>query len=84
VAKSEVIRKSGAGHKTWQPSRAPSCGGGHTCSSHLPLIYYFGSENVCLRLSPVIMLLMHHREDRQQWSGPCLRLVTPPGCLICH
>ena len=37
VAKSEVMRKSGAGHKTWQPSRAPSWGGGRTCSSHQAL-----------------------------------------------
>jgi hypothetical protein len=35
VAKSEIMRKSGAGHKTWHPSRAPSWGGGRTRSSHL-------------------------------------------------
>ena len=35
VAKSEVMRKSGAGHKTWQPSRAPSWGGSRTRSSQL-------------------------------------------------
>lgn len=84
MAKSEVMRKSGAGHKTWQPSWAPSWGSSRTRSSHLPLIYYFGRENACLRLSPAIMLLTRHREERQQWSGPCLRLVTPPGSLTRH
>jgi hypothetical protein len=29
----KVMRKSGAGHKTWQPSRVTSWGGGCTCSS---------------------------------------------------
>ena len=84
MAKSEIMRKSGAGHKTWQLSRAPSWGGSHTHSSHLPLIYYFVRENACLRLPPAIMLLTCHQEDRQQWSGPYLRLVTPPGSLTHH
>jgi hypothetical protein len=34
VAKSEIMRKADTGHKTWQLSRAPSWGGGHTCFSH--------------------------------------------------
>jgi hypothetical protein len=34
MAKSEVMRKSGAGHKTWQPSQAPSWGGDRFRSSH--------------------------------------------------
>jgi hypothetical protein len=84
VAKSEVMRKSRAGHKTWQRSQAPSWGSGSTRSSHLPLIYYFGRENACLRLPPEIILLTRHRDDRQQWSDPRLRLETPPGSLTRH
>jgi hypothetical protein len=38
VAKSEIMRKSGAGQKTWQPSRVPSWGGGLTCSSQKDML----------------------------------------------
>jgi hypothetical protein len=34
MAKSEVMRKLGTGHKTWQPTRVSSWGGGRKCSSH--------------------------------------------------
>jgi hypothetical protein len=43
VAKSEVMRKSGPGHKTWQPSLAPCWGSWRTCSSHTSLSYFLST-----------------------------------------
>jgi hypothetical protein len=69
VAKSEVMRKSGAGHKTWQPSWAPSWGGSRTCSSH-PLYgvlsFSVNMGALCLKVTLVWFLL-----NNSLWTLSC-------------
>jgi hypothetical protein len=64
VAKSEVMRKSGAGHKTWQPSRAPSWGSGHTRFSQgegrkkKPNVSYGQTVQSALEREPQLFLVL--------------------------
>ena len=65
-------RKSGASHKTRPESQAPSLDCRHTRSPHLPLLYNFGQENVCLRLPPVAVPLTRRWETNCIGSIPVL------------